>query len=81
MSWQSGDQRTTRSVESSTAAVAFEVLCFLMRDENLQIIERTLAVITPWLRKNILNFELSPFLAHCVYLFTEVSAIEQLGAV
>lgn len=57
------------------------MLRFLMRDENLQIVERALAVIAPWLCKHILNLELPAFLAHCICVFTEVSAVEQLGVV
>jgi hypothetical protein len=33
---------TSSSVQSATTSLAFEVLSFLMRDENLQVIEITL---------------------------------------
>lgn len=41
-------QLTSRSIQSAIAVVTLEMLSFLMRDENLQVIEVTFAVVAPW---------------------------------
>lgn len=40
--------RTSSRIEASATAIAFEVLGLLVRDENLQVIKITFAVVTPW---------------------------------
>lgn len=41
-------QRTSCSIQSAIAVVTLEMLSFLMRDEDLQVIEVTFAVVAPW---------------------------------
>lgn len=41
-------QLTSRSIQSAIAVVTLEMLSFLMRDENLQVIEVTFTVVAPW---------------------------------
>ena len=45
---------TSRSVQSSTASFTLEVFGFLMGDEDLEIVEVTLAVVTPWSADDLL---------------------------
>jgi len=56
---------TSCRVQSATASVTLEVFGFLMRDENLQIIEVTLAVVAPRPSEDLLDIGvLSLALAH-----------------
>ena len=41
-------QLTSSSVQSAIAVVTLEMLSFLVRDEDLQVIEVTFAVVAPW---------------------------------
>jgi hypothetical protein len=56
---------TSCRVKSATASVTLEVFGFLMGDENLQIIEVTLAVVAPRPSEDLLDVRiLSLALAH-----------------
>jgi hypothetical protein len=39
---------TSSGIEASATAITFEVLGFLMRNKNLEIVEIALAVEAPW---------------------------------
>lgn len=58
--------RTSCSIESSVASLALEMLCFLMLNQDAQIVEVALAVIAPRSSEDILDVGvLSLLLAHC----------------
>jgi hypothetical protein len=59
---------TTSRIQTSTAAVAFEMLRFLMRDEDFEIIEVTLAVIAPRPTKDLLNVRVTSLFTHLGHL-------------
>lgn len=46
---------TSCSVQASSTAVAFEVLCLLMRNKELQILEVSLAIVAPRPRQQLLD--------------------------
>lgn len=57
--------QTTCSIQPPATSVAFEVLCLLVIDENLQIIKVALTIVAPRTRENLLNVGVVPlFLAH-----------------
>jgi len=39
---------TSSGVQAAIATITFEVLCFLVRDQNLEVVEVALAVVAPW---------------------------------
>lgn len=41
-------QLTSGSIQSAIAVVTLEMLSFLMRDEDLQVVKVTFAVVAPW---------------------------------
>lgn len=47
---------TASSVEASRTAIAFEMLCLLVVDEDLEVVEVALAVIAPWALEEVLDF-------------------------
>ena len=57
---------TACCVQSSPAPVAFEMLCLLVIDENLQIIEISFTVVAPWPGDNFIEVGVFPLiLDHC----------------
>lgn len=49
-------QRLTSScIQPSSASLAFEMLRFLMVDQDLQIIKVTLTVVAPWPREDLFD--------------------------
>ena len=56
------DAEASCGIQSSTTSFAFEMLCLLMRYENLKVIEIALAVVTPWSRKNLLYIRMTALL-------------------
>lgn len=44
---------TASCIESATASLAFEVFCFLVIDQDLEIVEVALAVVAPGPRENL----------------------------
>lgn len=46
---------TSSSAQSTTASFTFEMLSFLMIDENFEIIEIALTVVTPRTRKDLIQ--------------------------
>ena len=62
------DQLTAGRVESPPTSLALEMLRFLMIDQDLQIIEVALAIVTPGPCNDFLNvWMLSLWLAHRVF--------------
>lgn len=65
VSGEGNSARTSSCVEPPSTTVALEVLCLLMRDQELQIFKVSLAVVTPWSRQELLDIGLlSLLLAH-----------------
>ena len=58
-------QLTSGSVQSAMAVVTLEMLSFLMRDENLQVIKVTFTVVAPWAIEELLERRTASFFAHC----------------
>ena len=53
---------TSSGVQTTSTSVAFEVLGLLMIDENLQIVEITFAIITPWSRQDLFDIWMASLL-------------------
>lgn len=53
---------TSSGVQPTTASVTPEVLCFLMTNENIQVIEVAFAVIAPRARKDVFELYVGSFL-------------------
>lgn len=47
---------TASCVEASRAAIAFEMLCLLVVDKDLEVVEVALAVVAPWALEEVLDF-------------------------
>lgn len=58
-------QLTSGSVQSAMAVVTLEMLSFLVRDENLQVIEVTFTVVAPWAIEKLLERGTASFFTHC----------------
>ena len=62
------DQLTASRVKSPPTSLALEMLCLLMIDQDLQIIEVALTIVTPGSRNDLLDvWMLSLWLAHRVF--------------
>ena len=48
-------QPTSSCVQTAPTSVAFEMLCFLMIDENLEVVKITFTVIAPWSRQDFFD--------------------------
>lgn len=60
------DRQPACRVQAPAASFALEVFCFLVVDQNLEIIEIALAIITPRSGELLLNVGMaSLFLTHC----------------
>jgi hypothetical protein len=58
-------QLTSSSIQSAIAVVTLEMFCFLMRDEDLQVVKVTFAVIAPWALQELLERGTASFFTHC----------------
>ena len=54
--------RTSCGIQPPAASFAFEVLCLLVINENLEIVKVTLAVIAPWSRKDFFHVGMTALL-------------------
>jgi hypothetical protein len=60
-----GSRFTSGCVQSSTASITFEMLCFLVGYENLEVVKVALAVEAPWSFKFLVQIRISlAFLRH-----------------
>ena len=49
------DRQSASSVKATVAIVTLKVLCLLVRDQNLLVVEVALAVVAPRARENVLD--------------------------
>lgn len=54
--------QTSCGIQSATTSFAFEMFSFLVRDEDLQVIEITLTIIAPWPSQQLLNIGMTALL-------------------
>lgn len=57
-----GTMLTSSRVQPPPASLTLEVLCFLMIDQDFQIIKISLTVVTPWPGQGFFNVGVTPLL-------------------
>jgi hypothetical protein len=62
--WGSDAVSTTSRVQATVTALALEVLSLLVIDEDLEVVEVALAVVTPWPGEKLLDGGVLALLAH-----------------
>lgn len=53
---------TSSCIQTTPASVAFEMLCLLVIDEDLEVVEVTFAIIAPWSRQDFFHIRMASFL-------------------
>lgn len=58
-------QLTSSCIQSAIAVVTLEMFCFLVRDEDLQVVKVTFAVVAPRTVQELLERGTASFFTHC----------------
>lgn len=58
-------QLTSGCIQSAIAVVTLEMLSFLMRNEDLQVVKVPFAVVAPWAIEELLERGTASFFTHC----------------
>ena len=58
-------QLTSGSIQSAMAVVTLEMLSFLVRNEDLQVVKVTFTVVAPWAIEELLERGTASFFTHC----------------